>query len=55
MVLQAALSDMQIEFINGVLGKDVAEKAVPKFSPDAKGLSEASIGSWRAHMNAVRE
>lgn len=54
MVLQAALSDMEIEFIDGVLGKDVPDKAVPM----AKGrerLPDASIGSWRAHMNAIRE
>ncbi len=55
MVLQAALSDIQIEFIDGVQGKDVPDKAVPKASPDSKRLGDASIGSWRAHMNAARE
>ncbi len=55
MVLQAALSDIQIEFIDGVQGKDVPDKAVPKTLPDSKRPSEANIGSWRAHMNAARE
>ncbi|KAK4139493.1 glycosyltransferase [Dichotomopilus funicola] len=54
MVLQAALSDMQFEFIDGVMGKDVPDKAVPS-SPEHTRLADASIGSWRAHMNAVRE
>jgi hypothetical protein len=54
MVLQAALSNMSIEFIDGVVGSEVPDKAIPK----AKGrerLKDASIGSWRAHMNAIRE
>jgi hypothetical protein len=55
MVLQAALSDIQIEFIDGVQGKDVPDKAIPKTSADAKRLPDASIGSWRAHLNAARE
>ncbi|KAK3905562.1 hypothetical protein C8A05DRAFT_12645 [Staphylotrichum tortipilum] len=55
MVLQAALSDMQIEFIDGVQGKDVPDKAIPISSPDAKRLADGSIGSWRAHLNAARE
>jgi hypothetical protein len=54
MVLQAALSDVQVEFIDGVLGKDVADKAVLT-SPGHERLSDASIGSWRAHLNAARE
>lgn len=54
MVLQAALSDMQIEFIDGVNGKDVPDKAIP-MAKGASRLKDASIGSWRAHLNAVRE
>ncbi|KAJ4292883.1 hypothetical protein N0V88_005543 [Collariella sp. IMI 366227] len=55
MVLQAALSDIQIEFIDGVIGKDVVDKAVPMSSPDDKRPPDAVLGSWRAHMNAIRE
>jgi hypothetical protein len=54
MSLQAALSDMQLEFIDGVMGQDVPDKAVP-MAKDKERLRDASIGSWRAHMNAVRE
>lgn len=54
MVLQAALSDMQIEFIDGVNAKDVPDKAIPS-SPDHERLPDGPIGCWRAHMNAARE
>ncbi|AEO67124.1 glycosyltransferase family 25 protein [Thermothielavioides terrestris NRRL 8126] len=54
-VLQAALSGIQVEFIDGVLGKDVPDKAIPMASPDSKRLDDGAIGCWRAHMNAVRE
>jgi hypothetical protein len=54
MVLQASLSNMDIEFIDGVDGKDIPDKAVPMVK-GSKRLKDASIGSWRAHMNAVQE
>lgn len=54
MVLQAALSNMDIEFIDGVAGADVPDKAIP-MNKGQKRLRDASIGSWRAHMNAIRE
>ncbi|KAH6838472.1 glycosyltransferase family 25 protein [Chaetomium sp. MPI-CAGE-AT-0009] len=54
MVLQAALSNMDIEFIDGVAGADLPDKAIPMVK-DQERLKDASIGSWRAHMNAIRE
>jgi len=54
MVLQAALSDMQIELIDGVDGKEVPDKAIP-MAKGASRLKDLSVGSWRAYMNAVRE
>lgn len=54
MVLGAALSDIDIEFIDGVLGQDVPDKAVP-VSPNHGRLQDPSIGSWRAHINAIQE
>lgn len=53
MVLQAALSNMEIEFIDGVSGKEVPDSAIP-MAKDQERLKDASIGSWRAHMNAIR-
>jgi hypothetical protein len=55
MLLQAALSHVDIEFIDGVLGQDVSEKAIPKTHKDQEKLSLPIIGSWRAHMNAIHE
>lgn len=54
MALQAALTNMEIEFIDGVAGADVPDKAVP-MEKGKERLKDASIGSWRAHMNAIRE
>ncbi|KAK1772469.1 Procollagen galactosyltransferase 1 [Phialemonium atrogriseum] len=54
MLLQAALSNIEIEFIDGVLGRDVPNKAIPT-SPDHERLKDPTIGSWRAHMNAIQE
>ncbi|KAF7542521.1 hypothetical protein G7046_g10157 [Stylonectria norvegica] len=54
MVLQAALSGLDVQFIDGVLGKDVPENAVPT-KPGHGGLRGPQAGSWRAHMNAIQE
>ncbi|KAH7324214.1 hypothetical protein B0I35DRAFT_423740 [Stachybotrys elegans] len=54
MILQAALSDIDIDFIDGVDGKTIPDKAVPLLKPHDR-LPDASIGSWRGHMNAIRE
>lgn len=54
MVLGAALSNIDIDFIDGVKGTDVPEKAVPT-SQDHEHLQGAALGSWRAHMNAIQE
>lgn len=54
MVLQAALSGIEIEFIDGVYGQDVPDKVIP-LEKGAERPKNATIGSWRAHMNAIRE
>lgn len=54
MVLQAALSNMEINFVDGVKGEDVSDKAIPQ-SVKHDRLRPASIGSWRAHMNAIQQ
>ncbi|CAN8096967.1 unnamed protein product [Discula destructiva] len=54
MTLQAALSGLHINFIDGVLGKDVPDKAIPT-SPHHGRMGDPSIGSWRGHMNAIQE
>jgi hypothetical protein len=54
MVLQAAVSDLSIEFIDGVWGDEVPDKALPNFRGHDR-LPDPSIGSWRGHMNAIQE
>ncbi|KAI0121173.1 glycosyltransferase family 25 protein [Xylariales sp. AK1849] len=54
MALAAALSNIEIEFIDGLLGETVPDKAIPA-GPEYTRLPEPVIGSWRGHMNAVQE
>lgn len=54
MVLQAALSDLDIQFIDGVRGEDIPDSAIPS-SRGHERLPPGSVGSWRGHMNAIRE
>jgi hypothetical protein len=55
MVLAAASSNIDIEFIDGVNGADVVDKAIPKTPDHQSRLSDAVLGSWRAHINAIQE
>jgi hypothetical protein len=54
MTLAAALSGFDIEFINGVLGRKIPDKAIPKATKHDR-MSDGPLGSWRAHINAIRE
>ena len=54
MVLSAALSDIQVEFVDGVIGKDVVDKAIP-VKPGHNRMPDPVIGCWRAHMDAIEE
>lgn len=51
--LAAAVSDIDITFIDGVKGSDVSSKVLPADSFD-KVISRGNKGSWRAHMNALQ-
>lgn len=54
MTLQAAVSDIDIEFIDGVRGTEIPDKAVPT-SKDHGRPPDPVLGAWRGHMNAIRE
>lgn len=54
MTLQAALSNLNIKFIDGVLGQNVPDSAIPTSSGHGR-MGDPSIGSWRGHMNAIQE
>lgn len=53
MALASSLTGFDVEWVDGVRGEDVSNKAVP-FRVDRKKLTEANLGQWRGHMNAVR-
>ncbi|KND88357.1 hypothetical protein TOPH_06972 [Tolypocladium ophioglossoides CBS 100239] len=54
MTLQAALSNLDIRFVDGVVGSNVLEKAVPK-PQNKEHLRGPGLGSWRGHMNAIQK
>lgn len=51
LILQCAISEIKVEFVDGVHGDTVAEKALPA---DPGQLAKTEIGSWRAHLNAIK-
>ncbi|POS79976.1 hypothetical protein DHEL01_v201618 [Diaporthe helianthi] len=53
LALTAALTGFHVDFVDGVRGESIPDKAVP-FGIDRHALMEANLGSWRGHMNAVR-
>jgi len=54
MVLSAALSNMNIEFVDGVRGETVLDKAIPSLEGHSR-MADPVTGCWRAHMNAIQE
>ncbi|KAI2639630.1 glycosyltransferase family 25 protein [Hypomontagnella submonticulosa] len=54
MVLQAALSNLQFEFVDGVDGKTISDSAIPS-SQELERVGDATLGAWRAHINAIQE
>ncbi|EQL02361.1 glycosyltransferase family 25 protein [Ophiocordyceps sinensis CO18] len=53
MALQAALSNLEIDFVDGVKDSNVAEKAIPK-AENVEHVRGPSLGSWRGHLNAIQ-
>ncbi|KAI1117024.1 glycosyltransferase family 25 protein [Nemania sp. NC0429] len=51
--LTAALTGFHVEFVDGVKGASIPDKALP-IGVDRHALREENLGSWRGHMNAVR-
>ncbi|KAF7553109.1 hypothetical protein G7Z17_g3869 [Cylindrodendrum hubeiense] len=54
MTLSTALSGISFQFINGVLGDSISDKAIPKESKHKK-ISPGALGCWRGHMNVLQE
>ncbi|PQE07973.1 glycosyltransferase family 25 protein [Rutstroemia sp. NJR-2017a WRK4] len=53
LTLISSLTGFKIDWIDGVKGETIADKAVP-YGVDRVKLWESNLGSWRGHMNAVR-
>ncbi|KAK8064953.1 hypothetical protein PG994_007591 [Apiospora phragmitis] len=53
MTLTSSLTGFNLEFIDGVKGEAVPDKAIP-FGKNRDNLPNTYLGSWRSHMNAVR-
>jgi hypothetical protein len=51
--LTSSLTGFRVEWVDGVKGESVPDKAVP-FGVDREKLWESNLGSWRGHMNAIR-
>ncbi|OTB17727.1 glycosyltransferase family 25 protein [Daldinia sp. EC12] len=51
--LTSKLTGFGVEWVDGVKGETVPDKALP-FGADRKKLWETNLGSWRGHMNAIR-
>ncbi|KAI1320874.1 hypothetical protein F5Y16DRAFT_389509 [Xylariaceae sp. FL0255] len=54
MTLAAALSDLELEFIDGVVGSSISDKALPKTS-DYDRPGDPVLGARRGHINAIQE
>ncbi|PHH85969.1 hypothetical protein CDD83_10931 [Cordyceps sp. RAO-2017] len=52
--LQAAVTDIHFEFVDGVRGSDMAENAIPK-TEAGQHIADAELGCWRSHMNVMQE
>ncbi|KAI0125494.1 glycosyltransferase family 25 protein [Xylariales sp. AK1849] len=52
--LMSALTGFSLSWIDAVRGSDVVDKALP-FGWDREHLRDSNLGSWRAHVNAMRK
>lgn len=54
LTLISSLTGFEIDWVDGVKGESVTDKAMP-YGADRVKLWESNLGSWRGHMNAVRK
>ncbi|KAB5571830.1 glycosyltransferase family 25 protein [Coniochaeta sp. 2T2.1] len=53
MTLAGAVTGLKFDWVDGVAGTQVHDRVLPPDSLDSD-ISKGNIGSWRAHMNALR-
>jgi hypothetical protein len=54
LTLMSSLTGFDIEWIEGVRPGNIADKAVP-FGIDASAVRDNFLGTWRGHMNVIRQ
>jgi hypothetical protein len=54
LALMAALTGFDITWIDGVKPEDIPEKAIP-FGIEISAVHDNFLGSWRGHMDAIRQ
>ncbi|KAK4140582.1 uncharacterized protein C8A04DRAFT_39802 [Dichotomopilus funicola] len=55
MVLAAALSELDVTLMDGVMGRDVPDKVLPGDPESREGrFNKGNKGSWRAHMDVLQ-
>ncbi|KAL1836113.1 hypothetical protein VTJ49DRAFT_5558 [Mycothermus thermophilus] len=54
LTLAAALTGLNISFMDGVAGADVPDSVLPGNGKRPMGLTVGNKGSWRAHMNVLQ-
>lgn len=52
MSLAAAASGLRVEYVDGVKGDEMSDKAIPAGQSEVN-LNSGALGSWRAHLNAI--
>jgi hypothetical protein len=52
MLVAATVSDIQLDWIDGVNGEQVSDRALPA-DTNRDVLGNGNVGSWRAHLNAL--
>ncbi|KAI9799162.1 MAG: hypothetical protein M1833_004202 [Piccolia ochrophora] len=53
LTLQADLTGMHVDWVDGYKGRDIVDKAVP-IGVNRNDMGEANVGSWRGHIDTIR-
>ena len=51
--LAASLTNVTVDYIDGVKGDTIVNQSLPN-GQEQRTISNPMLGSWRAHMNAIR-
>ena len=54
LIIAGSLLDIHFDFIPGIRGTDVPDRALPIPGDQRSQLGQGNVGSWRAHMNALQ-